>query len=154
MKLTYKDLNDQSLNMAMQKLGSTPLTPKVAYNISRIQNKLQSELVTLRELFTKLVKKYSELDEKGNVKQPGGPGSFQIKPDCMDAWNKEHAELMDIEFDLEPYRCKKIKISDITEVKLSPYEISALEPMLTELELLEDEKAPAAKPGLAPVPPA
>lgn len=154
MKVTYKDLNDANLNAAMTRLGNAALPPKVAYNISKIQYKLDQELKILRKLFLDLVKKHAELDDKGKVKEPQGPGSFQVRKEALELWQKEYEELMGIEFDLDAKKCRPISFKELGDVKVTPYEIAALEPLLTDLEALEvppGPATPASRPGLQPV---
>src|ERR1700758_2148852 len=93
MKLQYKNLNDQTLAQAFQKLGNTPMSTKVAYNITKIQNKISNEFKTLKEEFVKVLKKYAELDEKGEIKEVAGSGSYRILPANLEVFKKKKKKI-------------------------------------------------------------
>lgn len=142
MKILYKSLNDPSLAEAFGKLGNTPMKPKPAYNISKIQNKLDSELKSLQKLYRDLVKRHAVLDEKGNIVEPQGPGSYKLKEESVEAFKKEQEELFGLFFEIE--KIHPLKLVDLEGANLTPYEITALEPFLDPNELAGE--APVERP--------
>jgi hypothetical protein len=143
MKLKYENLNDQMLSQAIQRLGQSPLQTKVAYNISKIGRKLGNHLTDLRSKYKVIVDKYSEKDENGKIAQPDG-SSIKLKKESVEDFNKETKELFETEIELKD--CWPINMDDISEAKITPFELEALEPLLVDLSKIKGAK------HLTPVP--
>lgn len=138
-KLTNKQLKDPAFNQALAKLGAFGFkNAKTAYNVAKVLRTVTSEGAVVQELYTKLIKQYSELDEQGGIKPlPDRPGTFQIKEACLDEWTKAMDDLLALEFEVA---CHKLNIEDLDAVGLTPTDMAALDVML----YLVEEAPPAA----------
>lgn len=134
-KLTYQDINNQNLAMALGKLATkTGFTMKTAYNISKIKEKVMKEVERGRELFNKLHSKY----------WPDPNNQTELPEDQKKAYDKDFEEFMSLTFEVPYY---KLKLSELEKAELTPDEILALEPIVDTSEfeviptLVDQDKA-------------
>lgn len=104
---------------SLSKLLSQELPVKTAYRLGRFYNKVKSEMQQYFLLREKLIRKYGN-EEKG---------IFSIQPADGGAWEKfsaENEELLStkVKLDYDP-----IDIEEIESLKISPIDISNLEPL-------------------------
>jgi hypothetical protein len=105
---------------------------RVAYNVAKVIRRFDAESTIAQELFLKLVKQYAVLDEKGNIKSPEDkPGTYEIPDEKVADWKKAKEDFDDVEFELD---CHKIRLEQLGNAPLSPIDLNALEPLLSELE--------------------
>lgn len=126
--LKFKDFQNPHFLQAFEKVVKhTGFGPKAAYNISRIAAKLDQGLKHMQEEYIVLLKKYSHLDEKGNLSPINGEGTFVILDEKKEDWTKAYHEFMDIEYTIERHL---IDLDALEGVGLSAYDIMALGPVL------------------------
>lgn len=128
MKITNKKLVE-SINLVRQ-VAQKQLPVKVSYAISRNTDHLESALKPYDKERQKLIEKYAEHDENGNLAiRPDGI-SVKFKDDAAKAaWDKDIEELLGIEADVD---IRKFKLDDLGDVSFSAAEISAIEYMIEE----------------------
>lgn len=144
-RLTMKDLNKGGFFEALGKLYHADLSPKTAYRVKRIGDKVESELKNGRLLHQNLVKKYAEKDEKGEVKLTDGrPGTFTIPDAQKEAFQKEQAELFDIAFML---KWDKLYLEELAETKLSASDLAVLSPLIVDPDGGENEESSKEEKG-------
>ena len=126
--IRYRDVTNPSFHTSILKIArSTDLAFKPAYNVSRIIKMIDSEMETYKELHQKLLQKYAEKDENGELKIDKSVGKYVFEGDNEKAFTKEYQELLDVEFTVERY---KIKPEDVEKVPLSPIDLTHLEPIM------------------------
>jgi len=130
-ELSYHTLRNNDFISGMQKLAtSTTLNTKVAYNVGRIMSKLQSAEKSGQETFSKLIRKYAEMDGD-KIVEPEGPGSYKIADEKVEEYRKELEEFLSIEIKIDR---NKIGLNDLEGAGLSPVQVLALDPLLTIME--------------------
>tara|TARA_Y100000310_G_scaffold320649_1_gene377309 strand:+ start:519 stop:827 length:309 start_codon:yes stop_codon:yes gene_type:complete len=93
-----------------------PIKANVAFRISKLSRKIESQANTFSEVKNKMIEKYGEKN---------GDGSKHITQDMKnwDKYEKEITELLNEDVDL---KFKKITLASISNVKLSPLQIEAI----------------------------
>lgn len=135
MELPYSFLYNQQTKVAFDKLMGTDFDGKLAYNIKKMYDAFDKNFKQLQSQYSEALKVYSELDEKGNIIEPSGPGSFKIKDGQLEAWQKKVTEMMDLTFTIE--KVTKVPMYAIVEnpnLKLSSKDLAALEPIIDGLD--------------------
>lgn len=137
----YQDLKKRDLMVAFNKLCQFPrLKPQKALMVAKVSRQISEKEISVTGEFLEIVKQYCVLDDKGEiVPQEGQPGTYQIKEENQKAFQK----VMD-EFNVKTFEvkdCSKLYMKEIEGANLTPNEILAIEPMLTNVELLEPEKS-------------
>ena len=165
--LTLEQLNDPSIFDALNFLCEQPMGAKAAWNISRLQKKIDKAIKEARENYIKGLKSFVKLDNKGEIQpdvfkndqqaKPYGrkkgdpvPGSYVIldeKKDEFEGWVKEY---MQIEFTIESY---KIHMDDLAEVTLTPAQLSALDPIILSREEALDQIKKGNEDNVQPIRP-
>ncbi len=130
-KLTYKTLNSQSFNQALEYLTAQQgfANFNAAYNVAKISRKIQEELKIARELYTKATDVLLEKDEKGQpvmAKTPNPWTPFQILEGKTEEYGKLFEEFLAKEIQIEG---RYIQTQDVGNVKLSPQQMLTLEPI-------------------------
>lgn len=149
-KLKFENIKDPSFTAALRKLMQFNgyKDTKTAYNIAKIGKKFDAEAKICQELFITHVKKFCSLDAKGEmvprvqmIKDAKGvdvetklPGTYVIPAEKQDAFEKASLEFDSTEFEIP---CHKVKLSDIDGAKMTPADMLALEPLLTEIEVAD-----------------
>lgn len=125
MKLSNKEIvNSVSILGA---ISQKQLPVRVSYVIAKNIINIQEELKVYNVEREKLIKKYSELDEDGNTKIENG--SIKLKDDCINNWNKDMEELLNIENEIN---IQKFKMAEFTgkACDFSPSELLTLDYMI------------------------
>lgn len=117
-----------SINI-LGELNNAKLPIKVAYAITKNVNKINSEIKPYNIEKLKLLDKYAEKNEKGEIIIENG--HFKIKEECVENWNKEIKELLEIENEIDIHM---IKLDDLlnSNYNISPAELSAIAFMIEE----------------------
>lgn len=136
-ELQFRTINENIFHDGLNKLASFPgFSPKEAYHISRLTDKIGQHTKEARASYGKLIEKYAEKDEKGRPVVTQAPPFFKMK-DGVDAsaWTKDYEEFLDIKVSIEK---NKIPLSSLpSQIGLSAKELKALEPLLDVEELPE-----------------
>ncbi|WP_300902225.1 hypothetical protein [uncultured Clostridium sp.] len=123
--------NERIVNIInlLGRLNDTPLPIKVAYAVSKNIDKIERELKAYNIERSKLLDKYTEKDEKGEVIIENG--HFKIKEECAANWNREIRELLDIENDVEIHM---IQLDDLlnSNCSIAPSEFELIDFMIKE----------------------
>ncbi len=140
--VTYGQLRDQAFGRAMMKLANCSglKSPKVAYNVAKINKRLVEEAKLADELYQKLVQEYCKKTDTGEMEpHDGRPGTFVIPEDKADEWQGKLKELNAISFEIDR---PKVDLEDVqAAASLSPAEILSLEPVL----VYDDAPPPSLK---------
>ncbi|WGX77580.1 DUF1617 family protein (plasmid) [Paraclostridium bifermentans] len=102
MKLTLRRLVSDAPQMGAiaNKQG---LPKKISYAIAKNMAKIESELKIYNSERQKLIDKYANKDEQGNV-QIDKSNNLKLKDEHIKDWNKEINELLDVEVDINIHR--------------------------------------------------
>lgn len=148
-KLSYANVQDYQFVQALARLCNHVQykSTKVAYNIAKIKRKFELEAATSQDLFVKLVKRFCNLDEKGEIAsrkdKDGKPisGTYEIKQEHLDskAWENAKKEFDSTDIDIH---CHKVNLSDLDGVEISPSDIDKL------MALIEEAPEPTPKLGV------
>lgn len=153
-KLKFEDTKSREFLQAYSKVMQYPSykDSKLAYNIAKIGRKFDQEFRLSQEIFVKLLKQYSHLDENGDLapreedlKDAKGvvtktkiPNTYVIKPEFRnkseggdDSWPKALKDFDSTEFEIP---CHKLKVEDLQGVGLSPFDFMILESMILDPE--------------------
>lgn len=147
-KLSYQELNRESLIQSLSTLSREKLPVKVSWNIQRIMRQLEKEIKEGGEIYTKLLKDTCEVDEHGNlafertpdIQQEDGtiipghpiPGKFMVKDE--EEFKKRHDEFMNLEVEIQSY---PITLGDLERIEVTPSTMLGLAPIVQELALAE-----------------
>lgn len=129
--VTYGQLRDATFGRAMAKMANCSgfKSPKLTFNIAKINKRILDEAKLVDELYQKLVREYCNKDEKGEIlPHEGRPGTFVIPEEKGDEWRAKTAEFNSLSFEIDR---PKIELADVqTVAQLSPMEVMALESVL------------------------
>ena len=139
-KLTYEHFRTPGFHQALAKLMNAPLPTKAAYSLAKVDRKIRKEMEIAQELFEKIVNKYAKKDEKGEIEPlPDQPGTFQIPKENQEAYKKEldemHANTIEVDV-------RQVSLKDLERAQLSARDMSLLDPIITEIEIVEAGEAP------------
>ena len=132
--LTFGQIRKRSFATGLAKLYSHDgFTSKDAYTVGKLITKLKQFEKECQEVGMKLTRKYARKNEDGTLYCPEGhpPGSFEVPEENVEAYKKEAEDLDSLEKKLE-YR--QLRLAAVEGARLSPDEITALEPLLVVLE--------------------
>lgn len=126
-KIKLSELRD--ITGSLSKVLSQDLPVKQAYRLSKLAKAVQAEIKELNEHRERLIKKYGERDEKGNLAVKSRVDEFQ----------NEFTPILDEEVELSFI---PLDMNDVDGLKVSPLDIANLEPFIDEKSesLLEDAK--------------
>lgn len=129
--LKYSKLRDPNFQHALYKLTNYAGFPtKACIAIAKLKKCIDSESVIAQEQFMMLLKKYAELDEKGNfVPKDNKPDTFVIIESKNEEWQKELKDFADYSFNIE---VSKLALENVQEAKLSAQDYLALEEIFEE----------------------
>lgn len=139
--LPIKTIDNQSFSMALSKLANNPHFPATtAYNIAKILDKVEEEVSHKRDDYFSKVKKWSSLDEHGNVKfsAPGQPMFLDSKAESefkvyMEEMMKGTIKIPRHKIALQVFEEAQAKLSK-EDMKLTPKELYILKDIFHELE--------------------
>ena len=136
--LKNSDLNNFAFQQALSNLKKLPLGTRAAYKVSYIAKHVDRHVKQGREVFQTIAKKFAKLDEAGNLipekdaNENPIPGSFLFKDDeAKEAFHKEQEEFMNTEHIIPKH---KISVDELGDSKFSANDISALEPLFSDLD--------------------
>lgn len=128
MKLTLS--NERIVNTidTLGELNNAKLPVKVAYAITKNINKINTELIAYTNEKAKLVDKYAKKDEEGKLKLDEN-GNAILKEEHIQDWNKDIAELLAIENDIDIHM---INLDDLlnSDYAISPAKLAAIDFMI------------------------
>jgi rubrerythrin len=138
-KLSYEQLHNFEFIRAIQKLSQTPMNVKVAYNIKKLTDRLQSALNQAKKEYKDMLETHAQKDEKGEFLRPeNDPTGFV--PILPEEFAKAQREFSAKEAVIDR---PKLMVHDLVDVKLSASELSTLDPLLTDLEVVAGQEASA-----------
>lgn len=117
MKLSLNDLINSKGSLT--KLAKTDIPIKTAYWLNKDIQKLNNEFLIFDELKKKLFEKYGENKDNQII----------IKPENIESFQKDFNELLKSEIEVEIH---KIKLEMLGEIKLSPFDLTALQFIIEE----------------------
>jgi hypothetical protein len=129
-ELNFRTINENFFHDGLNKLASYPgFSPKEAYHISRIVDKVGQHTKDARIAYGKLIEKYAEKDEKGKAIVTQTPPFFKLKEGTdQESWAKDYEEFLDIKVQIEK---NKIPLSSLpAQLGLSAKELKAVEPLI------------------------
>jgi hypothetical protein len=136
-KLTYGDFRNDEFARALSKVmhHTGYKSTKISSDIAKLIREYKKELEIVQDLFQKALKKHAKLDEKGNFEpdkdKDGKPvrGTYCLKEDLLEDWKVAIKEFnaTDVELPAHP-----IHLEDLDGVALSPGDLDALRPLITE----------------------
>lgn len=132
-KITCGHLRSDPFQVSISKIvNASGLEAKVAYNVMRLAKELEKNMVELQKEWVALLGKYVQKDgTKWKLNEEKTDFMFIEGVDVEEAKTVVKAYLArEIEIDREP-----LKLEDLSAAKISPADISVLEPILTLPEL-------------------
>ncbi|MDP4144482.1 MAG: hypothetical protein Q8936_08380 [Bacillota bacterium] len=124
-------LSNQRILEDIQKLGEIAqkqLPVKVSYAIAKNISKIEAELKIYNNEREKLIDKYAEKDEHGEVIAYEN-GQVKFKKGCLKAWHNDISDLLTIENEIDIH---KFRIDELNGINISPAEIKTIEYMIEE----------------------
>jgi hypothetical protein len=125
MKITNREIVT-NVNRLMA-LSEKPLPVKASYALAKNIVKIQNELKVYDKERARLIDLYAEKNEHGVKSDVNGQIIF--KSDCAEKWNKDIADLLDIENEIDIH---KFKLDVIEGYSMTPAEIMLIEYMIEE----------------------
>lgn len=116
----------QNFNAGFVKIMNGQINFKLAYRLTKIMKKIEGELAAAQSGIKVLFEKYGEKDDKGGT---------QIKPENLEVFQKESAELMEqeVKIDFEPIPISILETLD----KVEPQALFLLIPFVDENPIKE-----------------
>lgn len=108
---------------ALQKLASTELKAKLAWQVGRLLKAADTEIQSFNETRMNLIKKYGEKDENGEL-ITDDKGNCKIITEGLDAFTNELNELIETEVEIN---ANKINIDSLGDREFTPAEMSQIE---------------------------
>lgn len=130
MKLNLSNERIVNTINVLGELNNAKLPVKVAYAITKNINKINTELKAYNEEKAKLIDKYGEKDKEGKLKTDEY-GNVTLKEDYIQDWNKDIAELLSIENEIDIHM---INLDDLlnSNYNISPAELSVIDFMIND----------------------
>lgn len=134
LELEYKFLYNRNIKESLDKLFTASLHGKLLSQVVKLHKNVDKHFNILKKDYEELVKKYAELDDKGNLIEPDGPGSFKLKEDKLPEWPKAITEFMSRKFIIDKMR--KINSDQLINsgINLTSSDIINLTPILDGVE--------------------
>lgn len=110
----------------LQKLSSTGLKAKLAWQVSRLLKAVDTEVQEFNTTRMELIKKYGEKDGQGEL-ITDEKGNCKIITDNIDQFTSELNELVASEIEIN---ANKLKMDDLENIDFTPSEMIALEPFI------------------------
>ena len=101
-------------------LGCTSFDILLAYKLSKLNNKIKSELNDLEDMRVKLVHKYGKLDKSGQI---------VVQPNNLVKFHADMNKVLSQEIELQKV---EVKLEDLAGANLSPADLAALEFLIKE----------------------
>ena len=108
---------------ALQKLASTELKAKLAWQVGRLLKAADTEIQSFNETRMNLIKKYGEKDENGEL-ITDDKGNCKIITEGLNEFTNELNELIETEVEIN---ANKINIDSLEDREFTPAEMSQLE---------------------------
>lgn len=124
-KLTNKEIIEK-VGM-LGGISDRKLPVKVSYAIAKNISKIESELKHYNKEREKIVDKYCEKDEEGNLKIEDG--NYAIKKEEKENWNKDMNDLQEIVVEIDAHT---FNMDLLTGYDMSPNEMMCIDFMLEE----------------------
>ena len=109
-----------AINTGIHAVAKTQMPAKVSFRLARFSSLIQKDLEAADKQRSILIQKYGHKDESGNI---------QVKPENAAAFSSDYTSILEEKVDV---LFTPIPISDMESVSISPADIAALEPILTE----------------------
>ncbi|MFT9055096.1 MAG: hypothetical protein ABF449_00535 [Ethanoligenens sp.] len=127
-KISNREILEKSA--LLRQVSNKQLPVKVSYAISKNTGKFESLLKLYEKEREKLVDRYAEKDEKGNLKLASDRATIKFKDELSEAGWKEGIEaLLDIENDVD---IRTFKLDELSNVQFSAAELGAIDLMIEE----------------------
>jgi len=138
-KLNYGNIRDQNFANGVVRLRSfSGFKPKTAYNLGRVLDKINRAEKEAQIVFDNLIELHAEKDKDGKLVEYGGrPGTFKIADEKADEW-REILEAFEA-ISVEPIERYRLKLDELENVKLTPAEMLALDPLIVVVEDVKEE---------------
>lgn len=124
--ITVKIMDLVNGTSALQKLADAQLKAKLAWQVSRILKAADVEMQSFNETRMKLINKYGEKDESGEL-ITDDQGNCKIIPDKLIEFTNEMNDLISNEVEIN---ANKINMDDLGDINFTPGEITMLEPFI------------------------
>lgn len=134
LELEYKFLYNRNIKESLDKLFTAPLHGPLLSQVVKLHKAVDLNFTKLRKDYEALVKQYAEVDDKGNLVEPDGPGSFKLKEDKVKDWPQAVTNFMSQKFIID--RMKKIDRNQLLNsgINLTSSDVINLEPVLYSVE--------------------
>lgn len=122
-------LNDILNNAEVfREISAKTLPVKTAFKVARLIRELDKENATFDESRRKIIEKYAEREESGEIKQTS-EGNIVIQPDKIEECNREMIELLNTTIDIN---ADKLNIDALGDIELTPTQMLGLEAFIEE----------------------
>lgn len=111
------------------RIKSFVLPIKISYKLSKLARAIEQEKTFYQSKVQEIIEEYGERDENGELKLTDDKTAFVIKEDKVLECQQKMNELLELEIDIEEI---KFSIDELEDLKLSPQEMDALIPFITE----------------------
>ncbi len=126
LSISYKDLSNPAFIAGMRKIANHSgfKEPKVRYNIARLTSLLEQEI----KIFLKLGKEIRDRRKAYKPENERAPTEADLAK--LDEFREEEVKFAEVSFVIERH---KVDFDDLSTIDITPAEIAALEPILTNL---------------------
>ena len=129
MKLKFQDI--MSFVNSYQEIQNEKMPLNVAYQLSQISKEVSDCISFYQDKYNYYLEQYAEKDSDGNFKMNKDKNGVVLKKDTVTEAQQKFKELDNYEF---PIEAKKIKLSLLKDLNLSPSVLTGLLPFIEEDE--------------------
>ena len=105
------------------KVKEQPMPAKTAYRLAKIYQAVQNDFTFYQDHLSKILHKYGELDEKGDLIPIDDGKGIKLKPGVQDDCLAEIQELQDIESEIH---FEPIPIDELKDTELTPKDLEEI----------------------------
>ena len=124
---------------SMGKILNAPLPAVKAYHLSKLKDKIESEIKQFYTTKNLVIKKLGKEKTKGKDDYEIQPGTKE-----MEQFNDEINKLLETEVDIRHYNPVELKVEDLGALQLSAIDFASLDPFI-KFDLSEKKKSEGEK---------
>ena len=125
--MQLKSLSNPQFFQSLNKVMRAEIPVQLAWKLKGLAKFLESQNQAYEEMRNELLKKHGRKDDKGELLMAEN-GQVEFDEGKRDAFIKEHQELLNQEVEVKD----KIKLSDLSSVRLSASDLLVLEDLIQE----------------------
>ena len=113
-------------------MSSMKMPFKIAYEVAKLQQKLEPTFTFYRNTLTEIIKEFAEKEEDGTPKFVNDGRGISVSEENRDACDQKIAELYDVDVDVSPMKVTVEDLEKVEGLELTGIQMYALMSFLSE----------------------